>query len=102
MRERRASVLPCPSCAVPLAVTEILGVAHMAPAGWLHFECPKCSKQSHLQFLTNRLAIGDFDGFPGPSFIPSSSIWVEHQVEEFPGGMRVALEGREWTYAVER
>jgi hypothetical protein len=101
-RGRIPSALYCRHCGQRLGVDEILGLAHMAPAGCLYFHCPECKAQSFLDFSDAGIAIGYFDGFPGPNFIPVSSLSVEKlHVANFPGGLRVSIGERDWSFEKE-
>ncbi|MDQ5938053.1 MAG: hypothetical protein QG574_5416 [Cyanobacteriota bacterium erpe_2018_sw_21hr_WHONDRS-SW48-000092_B_bin.40] len=65
-----ATMLRCPSCqkcVSPLQVLEHCSVS-WPDQQWLLFECPICTKHSHVQVRDGLLELGELDGTPGPCF----------------------------------
>ena len=69
-------MLQCDKCDSSLTVETVLEncSGSWPEQRWLAFVCPSCNLSMKAHVNSGRMAIGDIDGAPGPSFVESSSI----------------------------
>jgi hypothetical protein len=76
--------IKCPQCGLAMTPAQVIlnSFASFPNRSWLLFRCPSCTATSHVHVGNGRLAIGDLDGVPGPTFLPVQSVAADQLTDK--------------------